>query len=90
MDLARKLSSVVAPVAYLAKWKNQTSKAVAVEPLASEEAERALSFGDTVSLFSLEHNGYVSTDGYECLWPTSMRVFERSFSDSSSRVCHCW
>jgi len=64
MELARKLSSVIAPAAYLAKWKSQAVKPVAVEPLASEEAERALTFGDTVSLFSVEHNGYMSTDGY--------------------------
>ena len=64
MDLSRKLSSVIAPAAFLAKWKNQALPAVAVEPLASEEAERALKYGDLISLFSVEHNGYISTDGY--------------------------
>lgn len=57
----------MAPAAYLAKWKNQTLPSISVEPLASEEAERGLKFGDCCSLFSVEHNGYISTDGYVCL-----------------------
>lgn len=65
MDLSRKLSSIIAPAAYLAKWKSRALPAVAVEPLASEEAERTLKYGDFISLFSVEHNGYIATDGYE-------------------------
>lgn len=64
MDLSRKLSSIIAPTAFLAKWKNAALRAVAVEPLASDEAERTLKYGDLISLFSVEHNGYISTDGY--------------------------
>ena len=64
MELTRKLSTVLAPTAYLAKWKSKALVSVAVDPLASDEAERGLKFGDCISLFSAEHNGYMSTDGY--------------------------
>ena len=64
MEFSRKLSSVIAPIITLAKWKQHALRAVAVEPLASEEAEQALCYGDNVSLFSVEHSGYISTDGY--------------------------
>jgi hypothetical protein len=64
MELTRKLSTVLAPTAYLAKWKSKALVSVAVDPLASDEAERGLKFGDCISLFSAEHNGYMSTDGF--------------------------
>lgn len=64
MELSRKLSAALTPATVLAKWKSQALPAVAVEPLASEEAERTLKYGDYISLFSVEHNGYIATDGY--------------------------
>lgn len=69
MEFSRKLSSVIAPIVTLAKWKQHALRAVAVEPLASEEAERALCYGDNVSLYSVEHSGYISTDGYVLILP---------------------
>jgi hypothetical protein len=63
MELSRKLSTAILPMTYLAKWKNTALRQTAVEPLASDEAERSLRIGDYVSLFSVEHNGYLSTDG---------------------------
>lgn len=87
MELSRKLSTAIAPITYVAKWKNHVLPAVAIEPLAPEEAERSLKIGDQVSLFSIEHGGYISSDGCVFRWRNRPGIVSRKDFEANDATC---